>query len=56
MRKADYADVYGTLGSANFHETCRMIGEQWRSFAESLKAAREGRLAAGTPARLQEER
>jgi putative transposase len=32
------------LGSVNFHEACRLIGEQWRSFLELLKAARKGRL------------
>jgi hypothetical protein len=42
MRKTEYAEVYRLLGSANFHEACRLIGEQWRSFVELLKAAREG--------------
>jgi putative transposase len=43
-RKTDYADIYKLLGSVNFHEACRLIGEEWRSFAELLKAARKGRL------------
>jgi putative transposase len=43
-RKTDYADIYRLLGSVNFHEACRCIGEQWRSFLELLKAEREGRL------------
>jgi len=44
QRKAEYFEIYKLLGSANFHETCRLIGEQWRSFVGLLKAAREGRL------------
>jgi putative transposase len=43
-RKTEYFDIYKLLGSANFHETCRLIGEQWKSFVGLLKAAREGRL------------
>ncbi len=43
-RKAEYFEIYKLLGSANFHETCRLIGEQWRSFLGLLKAAKEGRL------------
>jgi putative transposase len=43
-RFTDYYDIYKLLGSANFHETCRLIGEQWRSFVELLKAAKEGKL------------
>jgi putative transposase len=43
-RKTEYFDIYKLLGSANFHETCRLIGEQWRSFIGLLKAAKEGRL------------
>ncbi|MCC6003383.1 MAG: transposase, partial [Thermofilum sp.] len=43
-RKTDYADIYRLLGSVNFHEACRLIGEQWKSFLELLKAARKGRL------------
>jgi hypothetical protein len=26
-RKAEYFEIYKLLGSANFHETCRLIGE-----------------------------
>ena len=44
MRKTEYAEIYRLLGSANFHEACRLIGEQWKSFAELLKAEREGGL------------
>jgi putative transposase len=44
MRKAEYADIYRLLGSANFHDACRLIAEQWRSFKELLRAAKEGRL------------
>jgi putative transposase len=43
-RKTEYFDIYKLLGSANFHETCRLIGEQWRSFIGLLKAAKEGRM------------
>jgi putative transposase len=43
-RFADYFEIYKLLGSANFHEACRLIGEQWRSFVGLLKAAKEGRL------------
>ena len=43
-RYTEYFDIYKVLGSKNFHETCRLIGEQWRSFVGLLKAAREGRL------------
>jgi len=43
-RFADYSDIYKLLGSANFAEACRLIGEQWRSFVGLLKAAKEGRL------------
>jgi len=43
-RKAEYFEIYKLLGSANFHEACRLIGEQWRSFLGLLKAAKEGRL------------
>jgi putative transposase len=43
-RFAEYFDIYKLLGSANFHEACRLIGEQWRSFVGLLKAAKEGRL------------
>jgi putative transposase len=43
-RKAEYFDIYKLLGSKNFHEACRLIGEQWRSFVGLLRAAKEGRL------------
>jgi putative transposase len=43
-RKAEYYSIYKLLGSANFHEACRLIGEQWKSFLGLLKAAKEGRL------------
>jgi len=43
-RKTEYFEIYKLLGSANFHETCRLISEQWKSFLGLLKAAREGRL------------
>jgi putative transposase len=43
-RYTEYFEIYKLLGSANFHETCRLISEQWRSFLGLLKAAKEGRL------------
>jgi putative transposase len=43
-RFTDYFEIYKLLGSANFHEVCRALAEQWRSFLGLLKAAREGRL------------
>jgi len=43
-RKAEYYDIYRVLGSANFHEACRLISEQWKSFVGLLRAAKEGRL------------
>jgi len=43
-RKAEHYSIYKLLGSANFHEACRLIGEQWKSFVGLLKAAKEGRL------------
>ena len=43
-RKTEYFDIYKLLGSANFRETCRLIGEQWKSFIGLLKAAKEGRM------------
>jgi hypothetical protein len=52
-RKAEHYSIYKLLGSANFHEACRLIGEQWKSFVGLLKAAKEGRLGAlaeGAPA------
>jgi putative transposase len=43
-RKAEYFEIYKLLGSMNFHDACRLIGEQWRSFVGLLKAAKEGKL------------
>jgi putative transposase len=43
-RFAEYFDIYKLLGSKNFHEACRLISEQWRSFLGLLKAAKEGKL------------
>jgi putative transposase len=43
-RKAEYFEIYKLLGSANFHEACRLISDQWKSFVGLLKAAKEGRL------------
>jgi putative transposase len=43
-RFTEYFDIYRLLGSANFHEACRLIGDQWKSFVGLLKAAKEGRL------------
>jgi putative transposase len=43
-RKAEYYSIYKLLGSMNFHEACRLIGEQWKSFLGLLRAAKEGRL------------
>jgi hypothetical protein len=31
-RYTEYFEIYKLLGSANFHETCRLISDQWRSF------------------------
>jgi len=44
QRKTEYFEIYKLLGSMNFHETCRLISDQWKSFVGLLKAAREGRL------------
>jgi len=43
-RFAEYFDIYKLLGSANFHEACRLISDQWKSFLGLLKAAKEGKL------------
>jgi hypothetical protein len=43
-RKTEYFEIYKLLGSMNFHETCRLISDQWRSFLGLLKAAKEGEL------------
>jgi len=43
-RFTDYFDIYKLLGSINFHEACRLISDQWKSFVGLLKAAKEGKL------------
>jgi len=43
-RYTEYAGIYELLGSKNFAEVCRLIGEQWKSFVGLLKAAKEGKL------------
>jgi putative transposase len=43
-RYTEYAGIYELLGSMNFHEACRLISEQWKSFVGLLKAAKEGKL------------
>jgi len=43
-RHGEYVEIYKLLGSANFHEVTRAIGEMWRSFASMLKAKRKGKL------------
>jgi putative transposase len=43
-RKTEYFEIFKLLGSMNFHEACRLISDQWKSFLGMLKAAREGRL------------
>jgi putative transposase len=43
-RKAEYFEIYELLGSVNFHDTCRLISEQWKSFVGLLRAAKEGKL------------
>jgi putative transposase len=43
-RKAEYFEIYELLGSVNFHEACRLISEQWKSFVGLLRAAKEGKL------------
>jgi putative transposase len=43
-RFTNYSDIYKLLGSKNFAEACRLIGEQWKSFVGLLKAAKEGKL------------
>ena len=43
-RKAEYFEIYKLLGSKNFAEACRLIGEQLKSFVGLLKAAKEGKL------------
>jgi putative transposase len=44
QRKTEYFEIYRLLGSANFHEACRLISDQWKSFVGLLKAAKEGKL------------
>jgi putative transposase len=43
-RFADYFEIYKLLGSANFHDACRLISDQWKSFLGLLRAAKEGKL------------
>jgi len=43
-RETDYVEIYRLLGSMNFHEVTRAVSEQWRSFAELLKARKKGKL------------
>jgi putative transposase len=43
-RFTEYFEIYKLLGSANFHEACRLISDQWKSFVGLLKAAKEGKL------------
>jgi len=43
-RFAEYFEIYKLLGSANFHEACRLISDQWKSFVGLLRAAKEGKL------------
>jgi len=43
-RFAEYFDIYKLLGSENFHEACRLISDQWKSYVGLLKAAKEGKL------------
>jgi hypothetical protein len=43
-REAEYFEIYKLLGSKNFHEACRLISDQWKSFVGLLKAAEEGKL------------
>jgi len=43
-RFTDYFEIYKLLGSKNFHEACRLISDQWKSFVGLLKAAKEGKL------------
>jgi putative transposase len=43
-RRAEYFEIYKLLGSVNFHEACRLISDQWKSFVGLLKAAKEGKL------------
>jgi hypothetical protein len=47
-RKAEYFEIYKLLGSKNFHEACRLIGEQWKSFVGLLRAAKEGGWSPGS--------
>jgi len=43
-RFTDYSDIYKLLGSKNFHDACRLISDQWKSFLGLLRAAKEGKL------------
>jgi len=46
-RKAEYFDIYKLLGSKNFHEACRLIGDQWKSFVGLLEPRRRGGWSLG---------
>jgi len=43
-RFAEYHSIYKLMGSVNFHEACRLISDQWKSFLGLLRAAKEGKL------------
>jgi putative transposase len=43
-RFTEYFEIYKLLGSVNFHEACRLISDQWKSFVGLLEAVKEGRL------------
>jgi putative transposase len=43
-RFTEYFEIHKLLGSANFHEACRLISDQWKSFVRLLEAVKEGRL------------
>jgi len=51
-RYTEYFEIYKLLGSANFHEACRLISDQWKSFLGMLKAAKEGKLEPWQQVRL----
>jgi putative transposase len=43
-RLPEYVEVKEVLGSANFDEALRKVGEAWRSFAELLREKKQGKL------------
>jgi len=51
-RKAEYFEIYKLLGSMNFHDACRLISDQWKSFLGLLRAAKEGKLEPWQKVRL----